>query len=473
MPYTVDNPPEIIELLPRHAKEIWISAYNAAAERGEDEGTCAAIAWAAVKNDYEKNPDGRWIKKAMKSDLSFDELRQKIGAKLNPGAQPWNRWVRELYEDRVIFMDETEGWQLYEATYQVDEEGEVTLGEARRVKMVYVAARSAGVDGDTQEIQILPYGKTSTNKGDFILDEVGMEAIIADFEAKKNDIVIDYEHQTLSGGEAPAAGWIKKLVNKGKEGLWAVVEWTDRAKEYLKNREYRYLSPVFLNRLSDGRVTGLVNAGLTNAPAIDGMVPIVNKTRGGDTHPGSKDKHPSKKKEETVMKKLFAVLGLTETATEDDAIAAVNALKADAESIVANKAVFEALGVDASAPESEVVGVITALKASHSRVETATQEADALRQTLQERDADDAVLFAMNAGKITPAERDWARDYAMRDLEGFKTYVNKTPVKVPRGSHAKDSVFSTSLAYDEAQIMVNNALGISDELHRKHHKVVA
>ena len=104
------------------------------------------------------------------------------------------------------------------------------------------------------EIQVIPYGRYDTPKGEFVLDDDGAAGIVAAFEAQKNDMVIDYEHQTLAGTEAPAAGWIKKLINKGKDGIWASVEWTERAKKYLLNREYRYLSPVFVKRIADNKV---------------------------------------------------------------------------------------------------------------------------------------------------------------------------------------------------------------------------
>jgi phage I-like protein len=332
---------------------------------------------------------------------------------------------------------------------------------------------SREIEGVPPEIQVIPYGEHHTDKGTFVLDDEAAAAVMREAGGVTNDMVIDYEHQTLKDVEAPAAGWIKQLVNKGKDGIWAVVEWTPRAVEYLKNKEYRYLSPVFLRRLSDSRVVRFLHASLTNAPAIDGMVPLVN--RKGDFIPPAYPPYvkdvETKQKEVHIMKRLMAALGLTETATEDDAIAAVAALKADAEAIVANKAVFEALELDPSAPESEVTGLITALKASNARVDEATRRAEDLTEQLKQRDAEEAVAFAMNAGKITPAERQWAGEYALRDLEGFKTYVNKTPVKIHRGEAARDTVFSRSLAHDEAQLTVNKMLGVTDELHRKHHGV--
>jgi phage I-like protein len=126
-------------------------------------------------------------------------------------------------------------------------------------------------------IQVLPYGCHQTEKGPFLLDEEAALEVVRAFHQRVNDMVIDYEHQTLKGTEAPAAGWIKRLVDRGKGGIWAVVEWTERAKGYLQNREYRYISPVFLKRASDNRVVKLFNVALTNQPAIDEMVPVVNK----------------------------------------------------------------------------------------------------------------------------------------------------------------------------------------------------
>ncbi|MGD0278111.1 MAG: phage protease [Smithella sp.] len=129
-----------------------------------------------------------------------------------------------------------------------------------------------------KEIQVIPYGiKVNTPKGPFTCDEESAAAIIADFEAHKNQMVIDYEHQTLQGTEAPAAGWITQLIDKGKDGIWAVVNWTEKAKQYLINKEYKYVSPVVAQRKLDSKIVRLINVALTNQPNIDGMVPLVNK----------------------------------------------------------------------------------------------------------------------------------------------------------------------------------------------------
>jgi phage I-like protein len=79
------------------------------------------------------------------------------------------------------------------------------------------------------EIQLIPFGYHVTSKGDFLLDEEALKLVVNTFDSQVNDLVVDYEHQTLSGKEAPAAGWIKKLMNRGRQGLWGLVDWTDRA----------------------------------------------------------------------------------------------------------------------------------------------------------------------------------------------------------------------------------------------------
>jgi len=61
MPYNTENAPDAVKALPKHAQEIWISAYNAAYEQYKgDEGRANATAWAAVKEKYQKDENGTW-----------------------------------------------------------------------------------------------------------------------------------------------------------------------------------------------------------------------------------------------------------------------------------------------------------------------------------------------------------------------------------------------------------------------------
>lgn len=127
-------------------------------------------------------------------------------------------------------------------------------------------------------IKVLPCGYVSSEKGDFVVDSESFRMMKTYMQHRKIDIVIDYEHQTLRDTQAPAGGWIKELILK-KDGIFARVEWTDRAKNYLRNKEYRYLSPVVLVRNKDKKAFQLHSVALTNTPAINGMTPVVNSVR--------------------------------------------------------------------------------------------------------------------------------------------------------------------------------------------------
>ena len=75
MPYdTVSElPNQVRDNLPEHAQEIYRAAFNSAwdqydqpSERRGDasrEETAHRVAWSAVKNEYEKTEDGRWVKR--------------------------------------------------------------------------------------------------------------------------------------------------------------------------------------------------------------------------------------------------------------------------------------------------------------------------------------------------------------------------------------------------------------------------
>ncbi len=66
MPYDSlsDLPKNVRNPLPKHAQEIYLAAYNSAYDEYDgDEERAGKVAWAAVKEKYEKGDDGDWHKK--------------------------------------------------------------------------------------------------------------------------------------------------------------------------------------------------------------------------------------------------------------------------------------------------------------------------------------------------------------------------------------------------------------------------
>ena len=175
-------------------------------------------------------------------------------------------------------------------------------------ELIACAGQGVELSGVPTEIKILPLGRVHSQKGDFTVDDESFELIRKQFKDRKLDLVIDYEHQTLSDVQAPAGGWIKDLY-KGEDAIIAKVEWTAKAAEYLKNKEYRYLSPVVLVRKRDQKAAAIHSVALTNTPAIDGMFALVNSLDIEDISEGGNIMD---------LKELAKALGLPETATEEE-----------------------------------------------------------------------------------------------------------------------------------------------------------
>jgi phage I-like protein len=160
---------------------------------------------------------------------------------------------------------------------------------------------------DTSRVLIAVEGKWDGHHSGnpFSIDKNVMENMLANFNNQKIDTVCDYEHQTLTvtEGSAPASGWIKSLAIE-EDKLFAFVEWTNQAKELIKNKEYRYVSPVFLQNTKD-RVTGqnigwtLHSLALTNRPFLEEL---------GEVFLNSKDNFIALRKELDTYKNKVIVL---------------------------------------------------------------------------------------------------------------------------------------------------------------------
>lgn len=172
---------------------------------------------------------------------------------------------------------------------------------------------------------LLKFGRSVYTKdgkeGGFDFDAPAADALIAEFNSRSRDLVIDFEHSTLSGNEAPAAGWIDRL-EKTAGGLCAHVKyWTDRAKEYLTRGEYRYFSPTLMFTQGGRKPAALHSVALTNHPALHGVDALVaNDTNPSDLSDPS-DKSDKTRKETTMEHELQdairKVLGDTALALTD------------------------------------------------------------------------------------------------------------------------------------------------------------
>ncbi len=121
--------------------------------------------------------------------------------------------------------------------------------------------------------------------GPLSIDREYLANLVAQFDAQKNPMPVDYDHSLPKRGDSRAAGWIHAMaIEDDAEGvpqLWATdVEWTPAAAKAIRDKEYQFSSPFWFHDSKD-RVTGeptgprMANVAITNNPFFDGQQPLM------------------------------------------------------------------------------------------------------------------------------------------------------------------------------------------------------
>lgn len=281
-------------------------------------------------------------------------------------------------------------------------------------------------------IQLFPAGAfkardgrpADVEAGHWFTDAQIAARLLAKAAARATDLVIDYEHQTLNseknGQPAPAAGWIKGAALEWREGLGLFAtapEWTERGAAFIKAREYRYLSPVFVYDTRTGAVLELLHVALTNNPALDGLasLPALAAARfqlADPAAPSAEENHSVKREQ------LIALLGLAQDASDEDIQNALTMVKGSADKLPEVEAQLAAAKAKPADPEKFVpVSVVEELK----------QDIVALKSGQVGREVDELVKAGLGDGRLLPAQEKWARDLGGKDVAALKTYLDNTP----------------------------------------------
>lgn len=287
-------------------------------------------------------------------------------------------------------------------------------------------------DGEFAATDGRPGCDPKNNTNVWRMDAAIAATLVADLSALKNPRLLDYEHQTLwtekNGQPAPASGWMRNYTYIPGRGLFAWADWTAKAKAHIEAGEYRYISPVFFHCRKTGRVTSLLHAALTNFPALDGMAQVaataaplpdsVSTVMAGSLFATPQPiTDPEEHHMEEFLKKLAAMLGLSDSA---DAPAVCTALAALKQKQAADEAA-------ARAATEQGQSHIEALAALTSQVAALT-----LRD--QAREVEDLIASAKREGKLTAALEPWARDLGTKDMAALKTFLEQVqPVEALKG----------------------------------------
>ena len=323
-------------------------------------------------------------------------------------------------------------------------------------------ATAPAVDA-TGRAQLLPAGEFAARDGrpgnglKWRIDDAQGMRLAADINgvAAQTPIVIDYEHQTLNaernGQAAPAAGWIRSVEWVAGRGLFATVEWTDKARAHIAANEYRYISPVIAWDKTTGRVVGLHNAALVNHPALLGMDSVSAALAARFPSQPSQTRTETHHMDRT---KLITALKLPATATD-----------ADIETAIAQ------LGTDLTTARNEATTLRTqaeALKGQETTAQAAMAalqaQVTALSTAAAQRELDALVTGALQAGKLLPAQKDWAMGLGGKDIASLRAYIasahviplaGQTGGREPGGTAQSDdskSIAKRAQAYQAEQL---------------------
>lgn len=260
------------------------------------------------------------------------------------------------------------------------------------------AAGGAAGDGPPAFIHLVPAGTFSgaDGRGPFTLASAASVIAASLKDGKKLPVDINHSIDLLAGTgkAAPAVGWIVAMETRD-DGIWGAVEWTSEGQRIFAAREYGFISPVFnATASSPHRVVQILRASLTNDPNLD-LKSLHARTHGGPA----------------MDEELRKALGLPETASQADILAAVtrslNAATALAEIVTAaglndgatSDEVVTALQSRGAADTPEVAELRGQVKELNTRLTAAVTETARTR-------AETVVNQAIADGRLVPALRD-------------------------------------------------------------------
>src|SRR5215217_1668458 len=146
-------------------------------------------------------------------------------------------------------------------------------------------------------IQVVPVGKWDHPAyGEMEITSAHIAEFVRNFKDKvRLAIPITQGHDNgMSGGELPAVGWFTDVEDRGVNGLWCGVRWTDEGVQLLQQRAFKYFSPEFYQDYEDpetrtkhGHV--LVGGALTNKPYFKELEPVVSFSEPSIIHQFSED----------------------------------------------------------------------------------------------------------------------------------------------------------------------------------------
>jgi len=327
-----------------------------------------------------------------------------------------------------------------------------------------------------KSVLLLPFGQFHgrDGRGPYLLEDRdhAEQVIEATREfARGADFLINYDHQTEYaavqgvGGTARAAGWIDPAsLTVADDGVRGDVEWTKPAEAALQAREYRYHSPHFRVDKNSRRITRLVNAGLTNSPNLE-LPALASQGAGASAEEGDDMKLAA-----LLSSTALAAFGLTAESDDEAALAAIDQFVEEAENTEgALASIRKDLELAEDADTDAVLASISQAKAGGEPDPAKYVPIGDLKDVrsrlgaLEEEKVLAMVDGAIEEGKLTPGQKDWAVKLGKKDQGELQSFLDGAPAfqggdrlhgKPPAGGNSK-------LTAEEAAIC--SQLGLTED----------
>jgi len=220
--------------------------------------------------------------------------------------------------------------------------------------------------GEEIDVLVSPLGDFAHPNGEQHCTREAFDALVAKWEEDgKPEILVDFDHASEMGGATEAAAWATNLASD-EDGLHATFRMTDKGAEALTATRYRYLSPAWYVD-EEGHPTELSTIALTNRPNLP--VPRLLNAKPADAEPApaqnaeagetlsappdaeavsTPDEGQPETNEKIQMDKLRELLGLAAEATDEEVLAAVDALRSERDALRSEKEQMEAAAKEAA-----------------------------------------------------------------------------------------------------------------------------
>ena len=295
--------------------------------------------------------------------------------------------------------------------------------------------------------QLLPVGPFKARDGrpfdvpggHWQLDKTIATTLINRAKALGQDILIDYDHQTLNvektGKEAPAAGWYNgdEIEWREGQGLFIKPRWTERAAALVAAKEYRFLSAVFPYD-AQGRPLELRMTAITNDPGVVGMQALAALSALPASQPGQLANPSKETSMNELLKKLLAKLGIELTGDPTDeqlqkALTELDSLQASAKKAPELEAALSAEKASLAALKAQPGGQVDLAQfvpvATYNALVT---QVAALTAQVDTTDAATLIKEARTAGKVVAAEEEYLTAYAaQKGVAALKALLEPRP----------------------------------------------